>query len=271
MSFATTVAISLLWHVQPGDAGVSSNEDPSVTIVLDTDRTGALKGVFAERLMIEARQAVADAGMTERPASRATITIRVGLREKSKAAFDYEVISTWDGSPIDGARSSDVCERCVPDDVVAKIDAQLPAQLEKIATMVRSERASSPEEPPPRATATPAAATPPPNRADDEKARLGALGKAGIGVMGAGLGVVAIGLGLALAPASFDVDPDRPLETSRRSLRVPGIAIASVGAAAIVAGIPMLVIDRKRAKRRRVTWGPTMAPGFAGIEFAGRF
>ncbi len=84
-----------------------------------------------------------------------------------------------------------------------------------------------------------------------------------VGIAGAAVGVV-----LVILPPKVDVDA--PLyETTTRP---PGFAVLGVGAAALVTGVVMLVVDRRRARRSRATaLLPAMGPGHAGLVWMGRF
>lgn len=81
-------------------------------------------------------------------------------------------------------------------------------------------------------------------------ARLGKLGAAGIGVAVVGLLGVGVGAGLAAREPVYKPRPTYLLRT-----REPGIAVASIGGAALIAGLTMLAVDvvRRRKSRRAAT------------------
>jgi hypothetical protein len=81
------------------------------------------------------------------------------------------------------------------------------------------------------------------------------MGKAGVGLLAGGTVATAAGLGLSLAEEP--ADPNMPL--NKITIHPAGYAILAVGAAALVTGAVLLVLDRRQAKRA-VQVAPTAAP-----------
>lgn len=127
--------------------------------------------------------------------------------------------------------------------------------------------------PPPLAPQTPAPTTEPSPPAADTTAdrRVGALGGAGIGLALAGVaGVVAGGVLLGKG-VERRVSADAPERGTGIDNRKPGIAITAVGAAILLSGIAMIVVDQKRLKRRRTrAVGVTDGTSF-GVVVTGKF
>jgi hypothetical protein len=78
---------------------------------------------------------------------------------------------------------------------------------------------------------------------------------------------LAIGIGLAANSPKQD-DPKNGFELT--STRPVGSALLGVGGAALVTGIVLFVIDRKR-QAQRTAIAPLWGPDFAGVSWSGRF
>lgn len=132
------------------------------------------------------------------------------------------------------------------------------------------------EIPPSEAGAPPAVprVDPPPRVADaalipvdpaTQPSRIGALGRAGIGLLVATVPVTAIGLGLTLSPLRpYHDDPLRRLD-----LRPAGIATLSFAPLLLVSGLTLLLLDRRDHPRVRLA--PQASPTSAGLLLHGRF
>ncbi|MEZ4448057.1 MAG: hypothetical protein R3B09_01175 [Nannocystaceae bacterium] len=114
-------------------------------------------------------------------------------------------------------------------------------------TIVRLRQLDAPEEPP---STRPEGPEPPPSVVPEpapEPAGLGPKGKAGVGLTIVGVLAAGTGLGLTLNPSR--VDPDMPLH--RIETQTPGVAILSAGAAVLITGVVLLVLDRPGRRHRR--------------------
>ena len=117
-----------------------------------------------------------------------------------------------------------------------------------------------------RAAAKPKDKAPPIVAPPPQDNRLGTYGKVGIGLLAGG--VVVFGTGLGLAIAKPRPNPDDPLLVI--NTRPIGYAVLGVGAAAIVSGAVLLVLDRRKV-RRVAHLAPMMERGSAGLLLVGRF
>lgn len=112
--------------------------------------------------------------------------------------------------------------------------------------------------------------TPPPARDADRSApRLGAMGWAGVGLVG--VGVASIGAGIALLV--IEPTPHPTKETTLRSWRPGGIAFTVGGGAGLVTGAVLVVLDARRSKRRssNLAFTPSLGRGRAGGTLSVRF
>jgi hypothetical protein len=92
------------------------------------------------------------------------------------------------------------------------------------------------------------------------------MGKAGIALTVIGAAGLGVGIGLALSPAR--PHPDRP--TDEIATQLPGYVTLGIGAAVLVTGVALIIVDRTRAKKR-TTLAPTLGRGTAGILLSGKF
>jgi hypothetical protein len=168
-----------------------------------------------------------------------------------------------------GERRRVECTLCTESEIVARVEetvTELLAQLDAVAEPAppadEPDSVVDPDQAEP--AADPSATT------DDEPPRkgLGGLGKAGVALLSVGVAGVAVGAVLVALPAKVDVA--NPLyETTTRP---PGWAVLGVGAAALISGTVMLIVDRRRARRPRATaLQPTLGRGSAGLVWTSRF
>jgi hypothetical protein len=161
-----------------------------------------------------------------------------------------------------GERRRVECTLCTESEIVQRVEttvAEMVAQLPAVADEP-APATSEPSEPSP-------GAVPPTPSDDDPSPRLRALGKAGAALVAVGAaGAITGGVLVALPPK---VDVDDPLYEV--SYRPPGIATLAAGGAVLVAGVVMLVVDRRRARDRTTALVPTLGPGAAGVSVVGRF
>lgn len=152
------------------------------------------------------------------------------------------------------------CQRCGAEQIVAQLGRQLDGallHLERSAAAVADEAGPRPE----RVGEDP----PPPPPAPSK--RLGAMGIAGIAVLGTGFAATATGAGL-WARGSLP-HPDRPDWLLRT--RPPGIAMVAAGAAGMVTGGVLIAVDLRRHRVPQHAVAPLLAPGVAGVNVSGRF
>ena len=132
---------------------------------------------------------------------------------------------------IAGSDGVSLCKLCTEAELVDHVEAAIDRVVPQLPVR------GGVDVPPPRVE--PAA----PRRS----APLTSVGKAGLGVLVAG---VAIGIAGAIVISRPTKVKDPELALERTSYRTPGIAVLSVGLAALLVGGALLVVDRVRARRR---------------------
>ncbi len=105
---------------------------------------------------------------------------------------------------------------------------------------------------------------------DDGKHPLGGLGKAGIGIGVVGIAVLGTGIGLAVHGSKLDASVSDEADKGTDS-GAAGIALSAAGGVALLAGITMLVVDRVRARKSRVSASIGGTPHSFGFQLQGRF
>jgi hypothetical protein len=139
--------------------------------------------------------------------------------------------------------------------------AELPTALAKL-----DEPDATPTDPAPPVSTEPAPSTvtdPPPS---EPRARLGPVGKAGIGLLAVGVVGTAVGIGLLVSDGN---QPEDELEVT--NLRPPGFVALGVGLALAVGGAVMLGVDVSRAKKRRAAAAPVVGRRMVGMGVVVRF
>jgi len=155
---------------------------------------------------------------------------------------------------VEGSPREVVCSLCTEGEAVERARSELLRLVPFVRARFRAAAKPKDDKPPP-------IVAPPP-----EDNRLGTYGKVGIGLLAGG--VVVFGTGLGLAIAKPRPDPDDPLrEINTRPI---GYAVLGVGAAAIVSGAVLLVLDRRKV-RRVAHLAPMLERGSAGLLLVGRF
>jgi hypothetical protein len=218
---------------------------------VDTTGSGDAEAVLERRLEERAAVVLRDAGILPReqpddPVLRVTVT-EVGGDDPG---YRFGVIV--EGG--EGWSHEDTCELCTETELVKSIEATLQQAVPHIPGTADQKQETAPpkEPPPPRATPAPS-----------DRAPLGKLGKAGIGVMVPGM--IVLGVGIGLAAVNPKVKSGMPLE--KTTTRPAGFALIAVGAAATVTGVILLAVDRRKA-RRTTAFAPTLLP--RGIGLAAR-
>lgn len=191
-------------------------------------------------------------------------TLHVDVHVIKPGKYDFEVYAAKDGEKRINAIKNG-CEMCLVDDLVMRVNADIAEQLaaiEKLEASAAAEPATEPDPVPPAVTpAQPPAVTDTPARKP-----LGALGKAGIGLIVGGVVVTGAGIGLVAAGRRFGDDELNPV-----NYRKPGIGVLAAGAAVLVTGVVLLAVDRTRAKQRRTVAVPFASPSSAGLAIISRF
>jgi hypothetical protein len=149
----------------------------------------------------------------------------------------------------------------------AELITAISELVEGITTRVNAEAQGSTG-----SDSTPAARVPPESMPTDRTARapLRRRGYAGLGLTLGGVGVAAMGVAFLVEGRvrSSATSDERDVGTN---FTTPGIIAVVGGVAVLVAGITLLAVDRRQAKRRRTTSRGSWAPTFSAASFGGRF
>jgi len=252
---ATTMAASGVSAAEPAAQGSS-------VVVVDVDASLDRAQQVRERITSDAETVLRehDVATTIDPKAPRTLTIDVG---GERYAYEIELVVERSGKADAPVRLR--CE-CNYDELFAKVSEGVRDSVP--ALQRASESAAPPSTPPSTNDGEPEQ---PPVMDDREgPAPLGGLGKAGIATMV--VGVAGLGAGIALAVVGErereSVDSSREVEAT--NFAPPGYALIGVGAAALVTGVVLLAVDRRRAKRNAALV-PIAGPRFVGWSFTGRF
>lgn len=138
------------------------------------------------------------------------------------------------GAAVEGTEAVSDCPVCTEGELLEQVEAA----IERVAARVPDVARQSTPAPAP-------AITPDVDDSSQRRAPLGALGKAGIGVSVLGaLGVVAGAVVATRPPKRGD-----GVEGDETQYDKPGIAVLAVGCGVLVAGLVMIAVDRRRAKK----------------------
>jgi hypothetical protein len=182
------------------------------------------------------------------------IRIRVSLQPGASDVFLIRSDVAVRGQSLEGSSHDVLCSLCTESEVVERARAEIV----RLVPYVRAQFRAPPPKPDPTPDPTPVTPQGP--------VPLATMGKAGVGLLAGGTVATAAGLGLSLAEEP--ADPDMPLNTIK--FNPAGYAVLAVGAAALVTGAVLLILDRRQAKRA-VQVAPTAAPATAGLVLFGRF
>lgn len=182
------------------------------------------------------------------------IRIRVALQPGASDVFLIRSDVAVRGQSLEGSSHDVLCSLCTESEVVERARAEIV----RLVPYVRAQFRAPPPKPDPTPDPTPVTPQGP--------VPLATMGKAGVGLLAGGTVATAAGLGLSLAEEP--ADPDMPLNTIK--FNPAGYAVLAVGAAALVTGAVLLILDRRQAKRA-VQVAPTAAPATAGLVLFGRF
>lgn len=243
-----------------GPASEQADPDANVPVIaragleVDTVAAGAAGPVLMSRLEelgnLELRRAEI---LPRRTAEDPVIRVRFELRGEEGETYAILSDVAVRGEVLEGSPREILCSLCTEGEVVDRARSELL----RLVPFVRARfRAARPPPPPPEPTRP----EPPPDT------RLGARGKAGVGLLAGG--TLAFGTGLGLVLARPRTDPDDPLR--QINTRPVGYAVLGVGAAAIVSGAVLLILDRRKPPRV-AQLAPLMHPGTAGLQLVGRF
>jgi hypothetical protein len=236
-----------------GPGSDTSDTDANAPVIgragleIDTSRAGPAGPVLMSRLEelgnLELRRAEI---LPRRTGDDPVIQIRVELRGEENDT--YVIFS-------EGSLREIVCTLCTEGETVERARSELLRLVPFVRARFRP--TTVPSDPKQVLTPNPA---PPPDK------HTGTFGKVGIGLLAGG--ALAFGTGLGLALKQPKPDPDDPLREI--STHPAGYAVLAVGAAAIVSGAVLLILDR-RPPRRSARLAPLLHPATTGLQIVGRF
>lgn len=228
---------------------------------IEADEIGIMKKDKLDSIAIEATKLAEEAGIAPHEMS-----VSLVWENRNDLVYGIRVrIETSEAKLVDpdDLRGPIVhkCPRCNESDLVT---ASIEAVLEALG---RYEEAKAPP-PAPKQAVAPIVTVPPPRDDATRKDRaegLGPLGQIGVASIVVGGAVVITGAAfIGVGTTRPEVDP-----TQLRDWRPPGYALLGVGAAALVTGVALLVVDRKRSRKLAIS--PMMAPRLAGVVAEGKF
>jgi hypothetical protein len=253
-SRAVAVFAALLFVV-PARAGAF---EPAKVVVVEVAESIERAPQLAEAVRTEAEAEMQEHDLPTEvdPAKPRKLTIEVA---GEKFAYKVKLVVERDGvvdAPVEIS-----CE-CTQDELLAKVREGVDGRTDAL----RGDAAAVPVGP---STDPPQDPPDVPYPEDDKPKPLGGMGKGGIASLVIGAAALGTGIGfVVVGEREREGDSERDVETT--DFRPPGYALIGVGAAAIITGVVLLVVDRKRAKRS-TAFAPWFGRGVAGVAVGGRF
>ncbi|MCX4247875.1 hypothetical protein [Paraliomyxa miuraensis] len=185
----------------------------------------------------------------------------------SGVTYDYaiSVIPMRDGAPLEGAGGPLRCE-CNGERLLDLVDERIEWAVDKL-------RQTTLPSPPPPVVPTPSkraleAANEPRPGSSDHARRPTRFQTMAIAVAAVGAGTLATGTALVL---QRDGTRGEHPNGVGYTLQPPGIALIAVGAAALGAGVSLLIVEAIQGRKRAVAAAPTFGSRQAGISFVRHF
>ncbi len=246
-----------------GSGSDAADPDADTTVIaragleIDTAEAGPAGPVLMSRLEELGNLELRRAEILPRRAGDDPV-IRIRFERRGEEGDTYAIFSevAVRGETLEGSPRQIVCSLCTEGEAVERARSELLRLVPFVRARFRAVRVA----PKPAPTPAPQMQVPPPD------APLRTFGKVGVGLLAGGALVFGTGLGLALSqPRPDQDDPLREVD-----LRPPGYAVLGIGAAALVSGAVLLILDR-RQPRRVAHATPLIHPGAAGLQLVGRF
>lgn len=202
------------------------------SLEIDASETGDAASVVKEKIRVRGEALLrAHDVLPARGPSDPIIAIAIAPMGK-EPGYRCRFAVRRDGEVVPDTEGTTLCRLCTEDELVDHVEAA----IERVVPQVPASAPASTASTPPRSDAAV-----PPRRHD-----LRALGKAGLAT--AITGGVLLGVGVGLAVRDVPPSPRRP---DPPNTRPAGIAIASISAAMLIAGIVMVAVDMRRPPRSR--------------------
>ncbi len=245
-----------------GNGSDDADNDGNVAVIaragleIDTTAAGPSGPVMLSRMEelgnLELRRAEI---LPRRAGDDPVIHVRVEVRGDEGDTYAIFSEVTVRGKALEGSAREVVCSLCTEGEAVERARSELLRLVPFVRARFRAAAAAKPKEEAPKPVVVP-----PPDT------RLRAGGKAGIGLLAGGTVLLGAGIGLALTEPR--PDPNDPLREI--NIRPVGYAVLGVGAAAIVTGAVLLILDRRKV-RRVAQLAPMLERGSAGLLLVGSF
>lgn len=265
----------------PGDPSVPppDHEGPPRVgrVFVDASGLGDAGPVIGGRATLTGKGALEGQGvtLTDAPAGP---ELQVTLKERDAGGYRVDYVIVYDGKPTKNGSGGFDCQLCTEDELVEKVEA-LVIQVAPKMVVPAAEPEDGPDGPGPDVKDPDGGNGRDPDHGngkdpivDDEPGGLGTLGKTGVAlsVVG-GLGAIAGVALLVIKPIPVEGDPANA--TMARNTKPLGGGVLGAGAAVLITGIALLVVDRKRAKQGKAAAmvHPWFGSGQAGIGVVGRF
>lgn len=269
---ASTPALVLVAAPRVVIAAPESSAPVRAELEVDAVALGEDGEVIAQRIRVRAEALLrSHEVLPARTAEDPHLRLEIGPLEGDDPGYRCKWTVLRAGKPVDGGTGASVCRLCTEDELLEHVDAAIErgiSQLPPVSTTPVP--AVGPTDPVAPTTDVP------PRTVDDpprpRRAPLGTLGKAGVGVLAVGVGALVPGIVLAVLPDKVGIVGGNELDKRTISTRIPGIALAAGGGAAIIAGAVLLAVDRKRARSQaRLQVAPAWVRRGLGISIEGRF
>lgn len=245
------------------DVASKAASDPPIRAGLEVD-TSALEdgGVeLGERLDAEGSALLRREEVLPRKSlDDGQIVVRVREAESKGGGYHFDVYAKRGDDKLEETVVSRECVGCLESDVVTQVNDAIEQCLPAL-------RATQPRVEPSPSEQTETAPAPVVVDGGSDQVGLGAMGKAGVGVLVAGGAAAIVGVVFAVRGRAFETDPGAATQ-SGRDFRVPGYGLIGGGVAAVVVGAVLVGVDRKRRRSRA---SAMMLPGGGGLVWEGRF
>jgi hypothetical protein len=258
MPAALTIAFASSLCFAPVSASAEHGVDVRTTVEVDTSEVGEAGPVIARRIrersdVVLRREGVLPARDPDDP----VIVVQVFEASGDDPGFAFELRAQRGGTDLLHTERFQ-CRLCTETELVTEVENRLASIVGELGSRIAELEPAADPAPEPAAKPAPPVDTSPPTR-------LGAMGKAGIGVLATGVVTLGVGVGLAIRKPQ-----PQTLATKLTTTRPPGYALIGVGAAFVITGGILFAIDRRRAKGR-TAFAPWFGPDGTGLALEHRF